>query len=648
MRRVTSLLIAAVLVLPRPGRAQTADLAPADNLVTKGIPPISAALVEEARRYGEFRAAGFWDWHPTRREMLIGTRFADAQQMHFVKFPGGARTQLTFFPDPISVGSYQPTRGDYIVFTKDVGGAEFFQKYRYDVATGEITLLTDGKSRNVGGAWSHAGDRYAYMSTRRDGRDLDLWVIDPAQPQSDRMVAQLEGGGHAPVDWSPDDRTILLGQGVSVNESYVWLVDVTTGAKTLLAPPAGGERVAYADTKFSRDGKGIYLSTDEGSEFKRLAYLDLATKRTRYLTSHIPWDVEEFALSADGKLVAFVVNKDGVGVLRVMRTATGTEVELPTLPVGLISGLRWRGKTHDLGFTFSTARSNGDAYSLDVATGKLERWTESETGGVRTASFAEPELVHWTSFDGRAISGFLYAPPARFTGRRPVIINIHGGPEGQARPGFIGRNNYYVNELGIAILYPNIRGSAGYGKTFVTLDNGVRREDAYKDIGALLDWIGTRSDLDAARVLVTGGSYGGHMTLVTATRYDERICCSVDVVGISNLATFLQNTSGYRQDLRRVEYGDERDSTVRAWMERSAPLTNADRVTKPMLVVQGMNDPRVPRSEAEQMVAALERRNVPVWYVMAKDEGHGFQKKSNVDFQFYATILFVKKYLVGQ
>src|SRR5712691_19272 len=269
MRRVTSLLIAAVLVLPRPGRAQTADLAPADNLVTKGIPPISAALVEEARRYGEFRAAGFWDWHPTRREMLVGTRFADAQQMHFVKFPGGARTQVTFFPDPISVGSYQPTRGDYIVFTKDVGGAEFFQKYRYDVATGEITLLTDGKSRNVGGAWSHAGDRYAYMSTRRDGRDLDLWVVDPSNPTSDHMVLELQGGGYSPLDWSPDDRTMLLWQGVSVNESYLWLLDVASGKKTILAPQPGSEPVAYGDAKFSRDGKGIYLSTDQGAEIGR-------------------------------------------------------------------------------------------------------------------------------------------------------------------------------------------------------------------------------------------------------------------------------------------------------------------------------------------------------------------------------------------
>ena len=648
MRHLRYALFAFMASFPRPVPAQTADIAPGENLVHRGIPSIPAAIAEDARRYGEFRAAAFWNWHPTRREMLIGTRFADAQQLHLVKLPGGARTQLTFFPDPVSGASYQPTRGEYIVFSKDVGGAEFFQKYRYDAATGDVTLVTDGKSRNVGGAWSHAGDRYAYMSTRRDGRDLDLWVMNPADPHSDRMVAQLEGGGWGANDWSPDDKTLLLMENVSVNESYVWLVDVASGEKTLLTPKGAGEPVAYGSARFSRDGKGLYLTTDRESEFQRLAYLDLATKRYQYLTSRIPWEVEEFALSSDGKLVALVVNEEGVGVLRVLRTDTGAEVALPKLPLGLISGVRWRGQSHELGFTFSAARSSGDAYSLDVATGKLERWTESETGGVGTAGFAEPELIHWTSFDGRANAGFLYKPPARFAGRRPVIVNIHGGPEGQSRPGFIGRNNYYLSELGVAIVYPNIRGSTGYGKTFLTLDNGVRREDAYKDIGALLDWIGTRSDLDAARVLVTGGSYGGHMTLVTATRYDERICCSVDVVGISNLATFLQNTSGYRQDLRRVEYGDERDSTVRAWMERSAPLTNADRVTKPMLVVQGMNDPRVPRSEAEQMVAALERRNVPVWYVMAKDEGHGFQKKSNVDFQFYATILFVKKYLVGQ
>jgi dipeptidyl aminopeptidase/acylaminoacyl peptidase len=648
MIKLTRLLLIAVLLPVAVALAQTNVVTPNENLVADGIPPVPAAIAEAARRYSEFRSAGFADWHPVRREMIIGTRFGDVQQLHHVKLPGGARTQLTFFPDPVGGGSYQPTNGRYIVFTKDVGGAEFFQKYRYDVATGEITLLTDGKSRNTGGAWSHKGDRYAYMSTRRNGRDTDLWVMDPSSPATDRMVLALQGGGHSPEDWSPDDRSIVLYQGISVNESYLWLVDVATGEKTPLTPQQGHDTVSYGGAQFSRDGKGIYVPTDRGSEFQRLAYLDLATKQHRYLTTAIPWDVDEFDLSPDGRSIALVTNEDGVSVLHVIDAVTGAEQRIPKLPTGLIGNVRWRKTGTELGFTYTSARSNADAYSLDLTTGKVVRWTESELAGLNPADFAEPELVRWTSFDGRAISGFLYKPPARFSGRRPVIINIHGGPEGQSRPGFLGRNNYLLNELGLAVIFPNIRGSTGYGKTFVKLDNGALRDGAYKDIGALFEWIRTRPDLDGDRVLVTGGSYGGHMTLVTATRYDDRICCSVDVVGISNLATFLQNTSGYRQDLRRVEYGDERDSTMRAWMERTAPLNNVAKVTKPLFIIQGMNDPRVPRSEAEQMVAALKQRSVPVWYLMAKDEGHGFRKKSNVDFQFYSTILFMQRYLLGR
>jgi dipeptidyl aminopeptidase/acylaminoacyl peptidase len=285
-------------------------------------------------------------------------------------------------------------------------------------------------------------------------------------------------------------------------------------------------------------------------------------------------------------------------------------------------------------------------YSLDVETGKLDRWTESETGGLNTASFVEPELIRWKSFDEKSISGFLYKPPAKFTGKRPVIINIHGGPEGQARPSFLGRNNYFLNEMGVAIVLPNVRGSSGYGKTFLTLDNGFKREDTYKDIGALLDWIKTRDDLDADRIMVTGGSYGGHMTLAIAWCYPERIRCAVDIVGISNFVTFLENTESYRRDLRRVEYGDERDPEMRAFMEKIAPVNNAGKMKKPMFIIQGKNDPRVPLIEAEQMVATLKKQGTPVWYLMAKDEGHGFAKKKNADYQFYATVQFVQQHLM--
>jgi dipeptidyl aminopeptidase/acylaminoacyl peptidase len=318
------------------------------------------------------------------------------------------------------------------------------------------------------------------------------------------------------------------------------------------------------------------------------------------------------------------------------------------VPAGVIGGVEWRDDSRELGFSVNNARSPSDVYSLDVGTGRVTRWTESELGGLPAAELSEPVLARWNSFDGREITGFHYRPAARFTGKRPVIINIHGGPEGQSRPVFQGRNNYFLNELGVAIIYPNVRGSTGYGKTFVKLDNGLKREDSVKDIGALLDWIARQPELDASRVMVTGGSYGGYMTLAAAFHYNDRICCSLDVVGISNYNTFLKNTESYRRDLRRAEYGDERDPQMAAFFERTAPLNNAEKIRKPMFVVQGGNDPRVPRSEAEQMVARIKQNGLPVWYLMANDEGHGFRKKNNVDFQFYATIMFVRQFLLGE
>jgi dipeptidyl aminopeptidase/acylaminoacyl peptidase len=293
-----------------------------------------------------------------------------------------------------------------------------------------------------------------------------------------------------------------------------------------------------------------------------------------------------------------------------------------------------------------SARSTADAYSLDVTTGKVDRWTMSETGGLVATNLNEQQLVRWKSFDGRTISGFLYRPAAKFNGKRPVIIDIHGGPEGQSRPSFQGSYNYFLNELGVAVIYPNVRGSTGYGKTFLSLDNGFKREDSYKDIGALLDWIKTRPDLDADRVMVTGGSYGGHMTLAVATYYPDRIACALAYVGPSNLVTFLENTSAYRRDLRRVEYGDERDPKMREFLTRIAPANNVQKIRKPLFVVAGANDPRVPVTESEQMVKAVRGHGTPVWYLMAKDEGHGFAKKKNNDYLLYSTILFAREYLL--
>lgn len=639
-------LFLAVLASATPVLAQAGEIVPNENLVAEGIPKIPAAIAEAVRPYTEVRSAAFASWHPTRREMLITTRFADTPQVHLVKMPGGDRRQLTFFPDRVGSASFQPTRGDFFVFSKDVGGGEFFQIYRYDVATGAVTLLTDGKSRNLLGAWSKKGDRLAYTSTRRNGRDTDIYVMDPSDPKTDRRLAEVTGGGWAPVSWSPDDGQIAVLQEISVNESYIWLFDTRTGEKRLLTPRGGAEKIAYGEVRFGPDGKALYITSDKDSEFQRLARMELSTGKETALTAQIPWDVDRFDVSEDGKRVAFVSNEEGADVLRILDTATGKGAKVPGLALGTISGVRWHKNGRDLAFTFSGARSPADAYSYDAVTGKLDRWTESEAGGLNAETFSEPELVRWKSFDGSTISGFLYRPPARFSGRRPVVINIHGGPEGQARPGFLGRTNYYVNELGLAVLFPNVRGSTGFGKTFVQLDNGVLREDSVKDIGALLDWIKTRPDLDADRIMITGGSYGGFMTLASAVAYNDRIRCALDVVGISNFVTFLEKTEAYRRDLRRVEYGDERDPKMREFLIKISPLTNAAKITKPLFVVQGANDPRVPRNESEQMVATVKKNGGSVWYLMGKDEGHGFAKKRNQDFQFYATVAFMQENLL--
>lgn len=626
--------------------ARAADIRPGDNLVVDGIPPIPDSVAETVGRYTEFRSATLQGWHPVRREMLITTRFADTAQVHQVKMPGGDRRQLTFFPDRVQGASYEPTKGDFFVFRKDTGGNEFSQLYRYDLPAGTITLLTDGKSQNGGLVWSTAGDRIAYGSTRRNGADRDLHVQDPRQPAGDRRLAEVQGGGWRALDWSPDDTRILAIEFVSANESYLWLLDAATGEKTLLTPKGGPEKVAYGGGEFAGDGRSIYVTTDRDAEFQRMARVDLATGKHTYLTSHISWDVDTFDLSPDGKTLAVVTNEDGVAKLRLLDTATGRErpVDLPGL--GVLDGLEWHANSRDLAFTFSSARSPSDAYSLDATTGQVARWTFSETGGLDPAGFSEPELAHWKSFDGRTISGFLYLPPARFTGPRPVVINIHGGPESQYQPGFLGRSNYYLNELGVAIVFPNVRGSTGYGKTFLKLDNGLLREDSVKDIGALLDWIATRADLDASRVMVTGGSYGGYMTLAVATNYADRIKSAVDVVGVSNFITFMERTEAYRRDLRRVEYGDERDPRMREFFTRIAAVNNVDKITKPLFIVAGQNDPRVPAHEGEQMVAAMKKNGRPVWWLMARDEGHGFAKKKNQDFQFYATIAFMQAHLL--
>jgi dipeptidyl aminopeptidase/acylaminoacyl peptidase len=639
MRAALALVLVAMPVFA----AQTATVDKPAALVADGLPAVPADLARETRPYMEFRTATFLDWHPTERSMLISTRFANTAQVHRVARPEAARQQLTFEEDRILGATSAPVKGDVTVVVKDVGGDEFYQLYT--LANGRLALLTDGKSRNEFGAWSRDGKLVGYSSTRRNGTDSDLYVIDPRDRTTDRRVAEVKGGGWSVVDFTPDGRRLLVLEYVSVEKSNLWLVDVQSGAMT----PLGDHRkaISYGEiARFAPDGT-LWVTSDENSDFLRLGTLDPATGRFTAKAPEPKWDVETFDVADDGKLVAYVVNEAGASVLRVLDVASGEARTVP-MPAGTIGGLAiasWG----EVGFTFTSAKSPADAFSVVPSTLEVRRWTFSETGGLDPNANVEPERVEVKSFDGLAVSGFLYRPDAKkFPGPRPLIVNIHGGPESQSRPGFLGRSNYLLNELGIAIFYPNVRGSTGYGKKFVSLDNGpFKREDSVRDVGAFLDLLRRDPGLDANRFAVTGGSYGGYMCYATSIFYGPRLKGALCVVAVSSFVTFLENTQGYRRDLRRVEYGDERDPRQRAKLTSISPLTSADKIRVPLMVVTGANDPRVPATEADQIIAAVRARGGTAWHLLGKDEGHGFAKKANQDYQFWTSLLFWQQTLLA-
>jgi dipeptidyl aminopeptidase/acylaminoacyl peptidase len=612
-------------------------------LVADGLPPIPADIRRASLPYMEFRQAGFVAWSPGSKAMIIATRFGNTNQLHRLGGPGMARTQLTFEDEPVGFARIAPVTGDVMLISKDVGGNEFNQFYRWQ--RGELTLLTDGTSRNTGPVFTRDGKRVIYNSTRRNRADTDFWIMDPRAPGQDRMLAQVQGGGWGALDGAPDNARALVARYISVNESELHELDLSSGAMRLLTAK-GREKVAWRGGEYLPDGRILTVS-DQGSDWARLGVLDPATGRFTPINPESRWDVENFDLSDDGRTIAYVVNEAGASRLKLMDVAT-RQVREPKLPAGVIPNIDWS-PWGELGFTLVSARSPADAYSLDPATLEVKRWTTSETGGLNAERFVEPELVSVKSFDELEVSGFLYRPdPARWPGKRPLLINIHGGPEAQTRPGYLGRNNYLIDRMGVAIFYPNVRGSTGYGKRFVALDNAVKREDSVKDVGAFLTRLAADAGVDAARIGVTGGSYGGYMTYAVSQHYADRIRASLAIVAISDFTTFLTNTESYRRDLRRVEYGDERDPKMRAVFERISPLRNAARIRKPLFVVTGKNDPRVPASEADQMIAAVRANGVPAWHLLAENEGHGFARKENQDYLFWSSVEFWKRHLLDE
>ncbi|MEO9601651.1 prolyl oligopeptidase family serine peptidase [Parasphingorhabdus sp.] len=637
-------MVMAFLIFAGVAEAATDDTAPRPvALIADQIPDIPQAIVDQTRPYMEYRTASFVDWDPKSRAMLISTRFADTRQLHRVSTPLGQRQQLTFASEPVHRAHFAPD-GSALLFQKDNGGNEVNQIFALE--NGQPKILTDGESRNSLGPWSSSGRMLAFGSNKRTGLYNDIYLMDPANPEGAAMLVASTGGGWFAIDFSPDDKQLLVFNYVSVTDNQLYLIDIAQGSLRKLTDST--KPVAYEGLQFAPDGR-LWAASDDGSDVKRLGILNIETSQFEPIVDEKIWDITDFDISQDGRWIAFEVNQAGRSLLKFYDIETGKIRTVDSLPAGVISGAKFA-PWGELGFTLNSNQTGTDAYSINPKTLAITRWTKSETGGLDAANNVAPELVEISSFDGEKMSGFLYRPdPAKHGGKRPLIINIHGGPEGQATPRFLGRNNYLINELGIAIFYPNVRGSTGFGKRFVSLDNGPwQRENSVLDVGAFLNHLRKDRRIDRKRIAVTGGSYGGYMTLASMLRYDDKLKAGLEVVGISSFVTFLENTQAYRRDLRRVEYGDERVPEQRAKLEEISPLRRANEIKTPLMVVTGANDPRVPASEADQIVEAVRSNGNPAWHLLAQNEGHGFRKKANADYQFWASLVFWQEYLLTE
>jgi len=555
----------------------------------------------------------------------------------------GKSVQLTKGKEPVRAASYEPKRGDYILISRDTGGDEAAQIYKLDPKSLHETQLTPAGERHALGPWNSAQDKVIISSSaldrngKREQATVDVYAIDPLQPEARFKLTTLVGAGWRVVRWLDRDNRIIASEYQSSTSSKVWSIDLATGKKTDIGT---GEAEPDDDTT----DRWLYRKRFDG-DFGKLSRVDVRTGERQWVTKDFENDVDSWSIAKGGKRIAALVNANGHAQLKLF-DADLKPLPVPTLPSGLISSVSWHRNGRDLALAIESAESPGEVFSLDVENGAVTRWTQHPVVAGVKRPFVEAEPIIWRSFDGMSITGFMHRPnPGQFLGKRPVIISIHGGPESQSRPGFRGRSNYWMNERGYAMIYPNVRGSSGFGKRFLEADNGKKREDSVKDIGALLDWIHAQPDLDPTRVAVMGGSYGGYMVLASATTYGSRLSAAFNSVGISHFVTFLENTETYRRDLRRSEYGDERDSDMRKFLDSISPLTHAHKIKLPLMVSHGKNDPRVPYTEAEQIVKKVRANGLPVWYLLAEDEGHGFAKKANADYQFAAMTSFYGKFL---
>ncbi|MCU4801134.1 alpha/beta fold hydrolase [Halobacteria archaeon HArc-gm2] len=565
--------------------------------------------------------------------------------------------QRTFYDEPVSFASYSPERPE-LIFGMDEGGNERLQFYRLD-DDGQMHSLTarpDAKHR--WGGWSHDGERFAFAANRRDESVFDVYVQDRDAVGADAELI-LEGDGWLSMaGWSPDNDKLLVTEAYSNFDQDVYVLDVESGDLDHLTPHEGDVR--YQSAEWAPDGDGFYLVTDRDSDTLNLAYLGLdGTLET--VAEGEGWNVDGVSVDQESNQIAYSRNVEGYNELTVGEITGPTTIDRfpePDLPGGIAGGVSWGPDGERFAVTVTGRTVNTNVFVVETDTGEAERWTYAATAGIPESTFVAPEVVRFESFDGREIPAFFSLPDGAATdgdaandatgtvgggtGETPVIVDIHGGPESQRRPSFSGLTQYFLSQ-GYAVFEPNVRGSTGYGTEYTRLDDVENRMDSVRDIEAGVEWLHDHPAVDPDRIVAMGGSYGGFMVLAAMTEYPDLWAAGVDVVGIANFVTFLENTGDWRRSLREAEYGSLEDD--REFLESISPIHSADQIDAPLFVLHGANDPRVPVGEAEQIVEEVREQGVPVEKLIFDDEGHGISKRENRIEAYTSVVEFLSRHV---
>ncbi|CAN5593542.1 S9 family peptidase [soil metagenome] len=583
----------------------------------------------EFSRYLRIKGASGAGWSPDGRRVLFLTDITGVQQVWEVPVAGGWPDQLTFYEERVAGAGYSPVE-DKVLFSIDSGGKERMQLYL--VGGGEERDLTgDPEAIHYSGGFAPDGARIAYTAIRRNGTDFDVYVQSlDGEPE---IVWEVDGY-HSIADWGPDGSCLIVSRHHSNLNNDLYKLDLETGEIELLTPHDGDAR--FSSSNVTPDGESIYLSTDRGGDFMRLARLDLSTLELEYLTPD-DRDVESVELSRDGRYLAAARNVEGYSDFMLFN-GRGRRMPTPEMPPGILGGFEFSPDSRRLAFTMTGPTSNPDVWLLDLPDGEPRRLTRSSTAGIPRNTFRRPEVVRYPSFDGREIPGLFYEPEKE---NAPVVVNVHGGPESQSRPLFAPVTQYLLSR-GYAVFAPNVRGSTGYGKAYTHLDDIELRMDSVKDLAHAAYWLRERGH---KRISVMGGSYGGFMVLAALTEYPDLWTAGVDIVGIANLVTFLENTGSYRRTLREPEYGSLEND--REFLESISPINKAEQITAPLMVIHGKNDPRVPVGEAEQIVERVRNNGGTVEYLLYQDEGHGLAKLENRLDAYPKIAAFLNTHLAG-